>query len=92
MHYHAGGAVVCLVRRHAGHTIALTPITPQAAAAALSRNLEAGFDLSASTAIVAEALALGGAYQLDVGRDLAGVVDLLREVLGAPAGTIRELR
>jgi hypothetical protein len=81
---YTGDTVVCLVRRHAAHTSTLTSIAPQAAIAALSHNLEAGFDLSSSTGIVAEALATGGAYQLDVGQNLVGAVDLLRAMLEAP--------
>jgi hypothetical protein len=84
LHCHAERTAICLVRRHDGHASALTPIEPQAAIAALSHNLEAGFDLNYGTSMVAEALAAGGAYQLDVGRDLAGAVDLLREMLESP--------
>jgi hypothetical protein len=87
---HTGDAVVCLVRRHAGHTSTLTPIAPQTASAALSRNLEAGFDLSSSTGVVAEALTMGGAYQLDMGSNLAGAVDLLRGMLESPGGDATE--
>jgi hypothetical protein len=85
LHCYAERAVVCLVRRHDSHASTLTPIQPQAAAAALSHNLEAGFDLYSGTSVVAEALAASGAYQLDVGSDLAGAVDLLREMLGSPS-------
>jgi len=92
LHCHAERAVICLVRRHDGRASSLTPIAPQIAIAALSRNLEAGFDLSSSTKIVAEALAAGGAYQLEVGRDLAGAVELLREMLGALGGDARSIR
>ncbi len=81
LHCPAEQAVICLVRRHNGHTSTLTPIAPQAAVAALSHNLEAGFDLNYSTKIVAETLAAGGTYQLDVGSDLAAAVGLLRELL-----------
>jgi len=84
LHCHTGDAVVCLVRRNDGHASRMTPIAPYAAAAALSHNREAGFDLSSSTGSVATALAAGGAYQLDVGSNLAEAVDLLREMLGAP--------
>jgi hypothetical protein len=86
LHCHAERAVVCLLRRHGSQASRLTPIEPQIAAAALSGNLEAGFDLYSSTSVVAEALAARGAYQLDVGSDLAGAVDLLREMLGSPGG------
>ena len=86
LHCQAESAVVCLVRRHDSHASTLTPIEPQVAAAALSHNLEAGFDLNSSTGIVAAALAASGAYQLDVGSNLAGAVDLLREMLGSPGG------
>ncbi len=84
LHCHAERAVICLIRRHSGQASALRPIAPQAAIAALSHNLEAGFDLDSGTRVVAEALAAGGTYQLEVGRDLAGAVELLREMLGAP--------
>lgn len=84
LHCHTGSAVVCLVRRHNSHTSTLTQIAPQVAAAALGHNLEAGFDLSDGTGSVAEALATGGAYQLDVGSDLAEAVALLRAMLEAP--------
>jgi hypothetical protein len=85
LHCHAGRAAICLVRRHEGQTSALRPIAPQAAVAALSHNLEAGFDLASGTRVVAEALAAGGTYQLEVGRDLAGAVELLREMLESPS-------
>jgi hypothetical protein len=84
LHCHAGRTAICLVRRHQGQASALRPIAPQAAVAALSHNLEAGFDLASGTRVVAEALAAGGTYQLEVGRDLAGAVELLREMLGSP--------
>jgi hypothetical protein len=84
LHYHAERAVICLVARHGSHSSVLTPIEPQVAIAALSRDLEAGFDLSSGTRVVAEALAAGGAYQLTVGSDLAGAVELLRKMLGSP--------
>ena len=54
--------------------------------AALSHNREVGFDLSSSARMVTEALASGGAFQLAVGSDLDAAVDLLRELLEAPAG------
>jgi len=96
LHCHTRDAVVCLVRRHDSHASRLTPIAPQVAAAALSHNLEAGFDLSSSTGVVAAALAAGGAYQLEVGSNLAEAVELLREMLADPDGveaeSIRELR
>jgi len=92
LHCHAGDTVVCLVRRHAGHASTLTPIAPQAAAAALSHNLEAGFDLNSSTGVVAKALAARDAYQLDVGSNLAEAVDLLREMLEAPDGDAEHKR
>jgi len=86
LHCHVERAVVCVVRRHDSYASTLTPIEPQAAAAALSHNLEAGFDLHSGTGVVADALAAGGAYRLDVGSNLAGAVDLLREMLGSPGG------
>ncbi|MEO7912245.1 MAG: hypothetical protein ABIV47_21585 [Roseiflexaceae bacterium] len=86
LHYHAERAVICLVDRHDGSASTITPIEPQEAVAALSDNLEAGFDLGSSTRVVAEALAAGGAYQLGVGNDLAGAVELLRDMLGALSG------
>jgi hypothetical protein len=86
LHCHTGGAVICLVRRQAGHASTLTPIEPQVAITALGHNLEAGFDLSSSTNAVAKALATGGAYQLDVGSDLAAAVELLRAMLEARGG------
>jgi hypothetical protein len=89
LHCHTGDAVVCLVRRYVSHVSRLTPITPQAAAAALSHKREAGFDLSSSTRVVAEALAAGGAYQLDVGSNLAEAVELLHEMLGTPGEKVR---
>jgi hypothetical protein len=90
LHCHAERAVICLVRRHTSYASTLTPIEPQLAAAALSRNLEAGFDLNYRTRVVAEALATGGAYQLDVGGNLAGAVDLLREMLESPIGDVAD--
>ena len=81
MRCHAQSAVVCLVRRHAGRASALSPIDPAVAVAALSQDLESGFDLHARAGAVAAALAAGGAYRLDVGRDLEGAVELLREAL-----------
>jgi hypothetical protein len=86
LHYcHTGSAVICLVRRQSGRASRLMPITPQAAVDAISHKLEAGFDLSSSTHTVAEALAAGGAYQLNVGSDLAEAVELLRAMLEVPS-------
>ena len=92
LHCYADRAVVCLVRRQASYASTLTPIEPQAATAALSRNLEPGFDLYSGTGVVAEMLATSGAYQLDVGSNLTGAVELLRELLGAPAGDVAHKR
>ena len=92
LHCHAERAVVCLVRRNDSHASTLTPIEPQAAAAALSRNLEPGFDLNSGTGVVAEVLAASGAYQLEVGSNLAGAVELLREMLEAPGGDAAHTR
>jgi hypothetical protein len=83
LHASAERAVVCLVRRQEGQASTLAPIQAQAAIDALSHNLEAGFDLSSSTATVAAALATNGAYQLTVGSDLDKAVDLLRAMLEA---------
>jgi hypothetical protein len=83
LHSSAQRAVVCLVRRRQGQASTLTPVEGQAAIDALSQNLEAGFDLSSSTAAVAKALVAGGAYQLAVGSDLDKAVGLLREMLEA---------
>jgi hypothetical protein len=83
LHCFAERAVVCLVGRHHGHASVLTAIEPHAAAATLSHNLEAGFDLSSSAGSAAKALAAGGAYQLNVGDDPGGAVELLREMLEA---------
>jgi len=90
LHCHTERAVICLVARHDSNSSVLTPIEPQAAVAALSHNLEAGFALSSGTRVVAEALAAGGAYQLTVGSDLAGAVELLREILGSPIGVVHK--
>jgi len=80
-HCHADSAVVCLVRRSHGQPSALAPIDPRAAVVALSRDLEAGFDLHSGARAVAEALTQCGAYQLDLGDDLEGAVELLRGLL-----------
>jgi hypothetical protein len=77
---HAARAAVCIVERGAGAASTLEPIEPCVALAALSYNLESGFDLHAETTAVAEALVAGGAYRLRVGSDLAGAVALLREL------------
>jgi hypothetical protein len=84
LHSSAQRAVVCLIRRGQGQGSTLMPIEAQAAIDALSHNLEAGFDLSSSTAIVAEALVAGGAYWLEVGSDLNKAIGLLREMLESP--------
>jgi hypothetical protein len=76
-------ATVCLLERHAGWASALTPIAPQLAIDALSRNLEPGFDLHQRATEVAGALAQGGAYRLRVGRDLSGAVALIRRLASA---------
>jgi hypothetical protein len=81
---HARDAVVCLVQRHSGRTSALTPIDSALAVAALSQDLEAGFDLHARAGLVAAALAASGAYRLDVGTELDYAVDLLRVLLTSP--------
>jgi hypothetical protein len=81
LHCHTGDMVVCLVSHHNGHASTLTSIEPQAAVAALSHNREAGFDLDPGASTVVEALAAKSAYQLEVGDNLAGAVDLLRKML-----------
>jgi hypothetical protein len=81
---HAQDAVVCLVQRHNARTSALKPIDSALAVAALSQDLEAGFDLHARAGVVAAALAAGGAYRLDVGTELDYAVDLLRDLLTTP--------
>jgi hypothetical protein len=83
LHCYAERAVVCLVRRHKSHASTLTPIEPQAAATTIRHNREAGFDLYSSAGIIAEALAAGGVYQLNVGSNLSGAVELLRDLLGS---------
>jgi len=92
LHCHTGSAAVCLVRRQSGRTSTLTSIAPQAAIAALSHNLEAGFDLSDGTGSVAAALAAGGAYQLNVGSDLGEAVELLRIMLEGPRKPAESIR
>jgi hypothetical protein len=82
-HCQAERAAVCIVRRHGGAASALTPIDPASAAASLSRDLEPGFDLHPRTGEVAAMLTAGGAYHLDLGSDLEGAVELLRDLLGA---------
>jgi hypothetical protein len=77
---HADRAAVCIVERGAGAASALEPIDPCIAVAALSHDLESGFDLHGTTTAAAEALVAGGAYRLRVGSDLAGAVGLLREL------------
>jgi hypothetical protein len=89
LHCDAERAVVCLMRRCGGRASALTPIDPLAAAAALSRDLEAGFDLHARAGAVAEALTSHAAYQLDVGDNLEEAVGLLRALLETPAESNR---
>jgi hypothetical protein len=81
LHSTAERAVVCLVERRDGRASALTPIAPAAAVAALSHDLEAGFDLHFRAGAVAAALAAGGAYRLVVGTELDGAVELLRGLL-----------
>jgi hypothetical protein len=81
-HIEADRSIICLIDRHSRRTSALAPIDPQAAIAALSLNLEAGFDLHSRAGVVAEMIARQGAYQLQVGNDLEGAVKLLRDLLG----------
>jgi hypothetical protein len=50
--------------------------------AALSHNREPGFDLHAQAGDVVELIVAQGAYQLELGNDLAATVELLRELLG----------
>jgi hypothetical protein len=76
----ADRAAVCIVERGAGAASALEPIDQCVAVAALSHDLESGFDLHGTTTAAAEALVAGGAYRLRVGSDLAGAVGLLREL------------
>jgi hypothetical protein len=82
-HVRADRAIVCLIHRHSGPSSALTPIEPRAAIAALNHNRESGFDLHPQAGAVVELIAAQGAYQLEVGSDLGGAVELLRELLGA---------
>jgi hypothetical protein len=86
LHRTAERAAVCLVERHSGRASALAPIAPAAAIGALSQELEAGFDLHARAGAVAAALAAGGAYRLELGTDLEGAVELLRELLERSSG------
>jgi hypothetical protein len=81
-HVQADRAIVCLIDRHGGPSSALTPIEPRAASAALSHNREPGFDLHAQAGDVVELIVAQGAYQLELGNDLAATVELLRELLG----------
>jgi hypothetical protein len=77
---HVEHAIVCMVERSGGVASALEPIDPSLLAEALSRDLEAGFDLHGDTRSVAAALVAGGAYRLSVGSDLAGAIALLKEL------------
>ena len=83
-HVYADDSIICLIDRHERRASVLAPIDPQIAIAALSHNLEAGFDLHARANIVAEMIAAYGAYRLDVGDDLEKAVELLRDLLGMP--------
>ena len=73
-------AVVCMVERHAALSSALEPIDPGVPLAALTHDLESGFDLYGDLRAAVEALVAGGAYRLSVGSDLAGAVALLKEL------------
>jgi hypothetical protein len=75
---HAERALVCLIQRHHEQSSALEPIEPRIAIDALSRDLEAGFDLHVRAREVASALVERGAYRLWVGRELEGAVQVLR--------------
>jgi hypothetical protein len=90
-HCQAGRAAVCIVRRHGGRASALTPIEPARAAAALSRDREPGFDLHARAGEAAAALAARGAYQILLGSDLEGAVELLRVLLETPAAHVADI-
>jgi len=74
--------VVCVGERAGGAASALEPIDPAIAVAALSGELEPGFDLYGDTRAVAQALVAGGAYRLMVGSDLGCAVELLRKLCG----------
>jgi hypothetical protein len=73
-------AVVCMVERHAGVSSALEPIDPGIPIAALTHDLESGFDLYGDPRAAAESLVADGAYRLNMGSDLAGAVALLKEL------------
>jgi hypothetical protein len=79
-------AVVCIVERHAGVSSALEPIDPSIPLAALTRDLESGFDLYGDLRAAVEALVADGAYRLSVGSDLAGAVALLKELTDGEIG------
>jgi hypothetical protein len=80
-HVDAERAIICLIHRHAGPRSVIRPIDASAAIAALSHNREAGFDLHTQASAVVDLLAAQGAYQLEVGHDLAEAVELLRGLL-----------
>ncbi len=73
-------AIVCMVERHSGVSSALEPIDPRIPIAAMTHDLESGFDLYGDPRAAIEALVAGGAYRLHVGSDLAAAVALLKEL------------
>jgi hypothetical protein len=77
---YAERALVCLVERGSGRDSAVEPIDPERIIAALTSDLEAGFDFYGDTRQVAEALAAGGAYRLIVGSDVDRALALLKEL------------
>jgi hypothetical protein len=79
-------AVVCIVERHGGVSSTLEPIDPGIPIAALTHDLESGFDLYGDPRAAAEALVADGAYRLNVGSDLAGAVALLKELTDREIG------
>jgi hypothetical protein len=73
-------AIVCMVERHAGVSSALERIDPCIPIAAMTHDLESGFDLYGDPRAAIEALVADGAYRLHVGSDLAAAVALLKEL------------
>jgi hypothetical protein len=78
---HADQAVVCFVTRGAGRDSQIAPLPADEALAALANPREPGFDLLADRApAAAAALVAGGAFQISVGSDLDGAIELLAQL------------
>ncbi|MBA3531288.1 MAG: hypothetical protein H0T73_05125 [Ardenticatenales bacterium] len=74
---YAEDATLCLLERHRGMESTLTPLTAQEAVDAMTADIESGYDLGVQLEGVFERVARGGAYRLQMGREIESAVGIL---------------